>query len=84
MTLIGAGGSGKTRLAIEASRLRVGMEADGVWMVELAAVAEPTYVLAAVATALGVRDQPGRTLEECLAAYLAPRHVLSCWTTASM
>src|SRR5258707_15334632 len=58
VTLTGAGGAGKTRLAIEvAIRLLDGF-GDGVWLVELAALSDPQLVPQAVAGALGLKEQP--------------------------
>ena len=65
-TLTGAGGCGKTRLALEVARDLVGAYPDGVWLVELAPLSDPTLVEQAVAQALGVREQPGRPLLETL------------------
>lgn len=76
LTLIGAGGSGKTRLGLEvASQLLKGF-LGGVWLVELAALSDPELVPQATASALGVREAPGRALTEMLVDYLKPRHVL--------
>lgn len=68
VTLIGVGGVGKTRLAIEvASRTRE-RYLDGVFVVELAAVTDPDAVPAAVAAAVGVTQQPGQRLIDSVAA----------------
>ena len=56
ITLTGTGGTGKTRLAVEAAAGAVDRFRDGVWLVELAGVADPTLVAAQVMTALGVRQ----------------------------
>ena len=56
VTLTGTGGTGKTRLAVEAGARAVGRFRDGVWLAELAGVAEPALVAAQVMTALGVRQ----------------------------
>ena len=49
---------------------------DGVWLVELAPLADPALVPHAVADVLGVREQPGRTLTATLAGYLRTRRLL--------
>jgi predicted ATPase len=49
---------------------------DGVWLVELAALADPALVPQAVAAAVGVREEPGRPLATTLAAALAPKRLL--------
>ena len=75
-TLIGAGGSGKTRLAIEAARRGHARFADGVWWVELASVEDPNLVATAVLSALGERAQSGRSVTAQLSATLADRELL--------
>src|SRR5262245_23201474 len=76
LTLTGTGGCGKTRLALEvAARVLPGYE-HGVWLVELAALSDPGLVPQAVASALGVREAPGRAIEETLVGYLRERSLL--------
>ncbi|MGN6565727.1 MAG: ATP-binding protein, partial [Thermomicrobiales bacterium] len=76
VTLTGAGGVGKTRLALRVAGASSGRWADGVWLVELAAFSDPMLVRQAVARAVGVREQPGRTLEDTLVEALGARHLL--------
>jgi len=57
VTLTGPGGSGKTRLAVEAARAELSAATDGVWLVELAQVSDPADVASAVLGALGLREQ---------------------------
>ena len=66
VTLVGTGGVGKTRLALAAAERALGGYADGVWLVELAALADPALVPSTVATVLGVREQPDRSALETL------------------
>src|SRR5262245_14039009 len=73
LTLPGAGGCGKTRLALRVAEGVLGDYPDGVWLIELAPLADPALVPQAVATALGVREAAGRTHTEALAAYLRPK-----------
>src|SRR5215210_2614640 len=76
LTLTGSGGCGKTRLALAvASELAEGFE-DGVWVVELAPLVDPYLAPQAVASTLGVRERPGRSLTETLSDYLGPKQVL--------
>ena len=76
LTLTGSGGCGKTRLALAAAgELSEGFE-DGVWLVELAPLADPSLVAQAVAATLGVREQPGRSLTEMLSGYLESKKLL--------
>src|SRR6266568_1904884 len=76
VTLTGAGGAGKTRLAIEAANPLVEAFADGVWLVELAALSDPQLVPKAVAQALALTDQPARPVIETLSDYLASKRLL--------
>jgi predicted ATPase len=76
MTLTGAGGSGKTRLALEIARGLVGVYPDGVWLVELGSLSEGELVAQAVADALGVREQPNRPLAYTLADALREKKML--------
>jgi predicted ATPase/DNA-binding SARP family transcriptional activator/DNA-binding CsgD family transcriptional regulator len=76
LTLTGVGGSGKTRLALEVARELVGTYPDGVWLVELAPLAEGELVPQAVTQALGVREQPGRSLTDTLTEVLQQRDML--------
>ena len=76
VTVTGPGGVGKTRLAGEVARRVAGRFADGVWLVELAAVQEPALVPAAVAVALGIPQPPGMSIADALAGVLARRQLL--------
>jgi len=76
VTLTGVGGVGKTRLAVEVAGEARRAFADGVWLVELATVADGALVAQAVSTALGVPDQSTRTAPEQLVEYLAGRQLL--------
>jgi hypothetical protein len=76
VTVTGPGGVGKTRLSGEVARQVAGRFADGVWLVELAPVGDPALVPAAVAAALGVREQPGLPAAEVLAGVLARLQLL--------
>jgi predicted ATPase/class 3 adenylate cyclase len=76
LTLTGSGGCGKTRLALQVAAEVAEQFADGVWLVELAALADAALVPQSVATALGVREEPGRSLTTTLTEYLRPRSLL--------
>jgi predicted ATPase/DNA-binding SARP family transcriptional activator len=71
LTLTGAGGAGKTRLALEAATARVSRCPDGVWLVELAGLGDPALVPAATASALGLTLPSQRPALEGLSAQLA-------------
>jgi len=76
LTLTGAGGSGKTRLALAVSSRVTERFEDGVWWVELAPISEPELVPQAVARALMVTEEPDRPLVETLARDLASTEML--------
>lgn len=76
LTLLGSGGCGKSRLALEVATGLVDGFRDGVWLVELAALADPQLVPGAVATTLGVQEQPGRPLFGALSDYLRSKRLL--------
>ena len=76
ISLVGPGGSGKTRLALEAAGLAVSGFAHGVWLVDLAPLTSPDHVAMAVARPLGVSGQPGRPPESVLVDYLSDRELL--------
>jgi predicted ATPase/class 3 adenylate cyclase/Tfp pilus assembly protein PilF len=76
VTLTGPGGVGKTRVALAAGTEALHSFDDGVFFIDLSALADPALVVGAIATALGLRESPGRTLTEFLSDYLAPRHTL--------
>jgi predicted ATPase/DNA-binding CsgD family transcriptional regulator len=74
LTLVGAGGSGKTRLALRAAARH--QVAHGVWWVHLASLSDPELVARRIASALGVAEAPGRTSTELIVEYLEPRETL--------
>ncbi len=76
LTLIGAGGCGKTRLAIWVAEEVGAAFSDGVWLVELASLANPELAPQTLATVLGLREQTGRPVLESLTDHLASRQVL--------
>jgi non-specific serine/threonine protein kinase len=76
ITLTGAGGSGKTRLAIEVGARALRRFPDGVWLASLAAVSEAGGVALAVSDALGLQDAGGRPPVEAIAEALADRRAL--------
>jgi non-specific serine/threonine protein kinase len=76
LTLTGAGGAGKTRIALELARRVRERFPDGVYLVELAPVTDPALVPVAVAAALGVKDCPTCTTTDALCDHLASRSTL--------
>ncbi|MCI0438948.1 MAG: adenylate/guanylate cyclase domain-containing protein, partial [Chloroflexi bacterium] len=76
LTLTGFGGCGKTRLALQVAADVAEEYPEGVWLAELADVSDPADVPQVVASALGVREEPGRTLTATLSDYLHQRRLL--------
>jgi predicted ATPase/DNA-binding SARP family transcriptional activator len=76
LTLTGAGGCGKTRLALEVARESVGAYPDGVWLVELAPLSEGALVAHALASVLGINEQPDRSLTDALVDFLGAKRAL--------
>ncbi len=76
VTLVGAGGVGKTRLALQAGADLLDRYEDGVWLVELAPISDPLLVPSAVASIFHVREAENRTVTEALVHALKPRRAL--------
>jgi predicted ATPase/class 3 adenylate cyclase len=76
VTLSGPGGTGKTRLALQAVAEMADEFSHGVWFTALAPISDPKQVLPAVAAALGVKDAPGVSTAENLKEFLRERRVL--------
>jgi predicted ATPase/class 3 adenylate cyclase len=76
LTLTGTGGTGKTRLALQAAADALEAYPEGVWLVELAALADPALVPHAIASAVGVREEPGRPVLATLTDALRPKRLL--------
>lgn len=76
LTITGAGGTGKTRMALQLAGDLLAECPDGVWLVELASLGDPALVLRAVASVVGAREEPGRPLSATLIDLLRPQHLL--------
>jgi non-specific serine/threonine protein kinase len=76
LTLTGAGGCGKTRLALQVAGALPADYPDGVVLVELASLASPELVPQAVAVSLGAPEQPGRPFPDMLTDFLASKQIL--------
>src|SRR6266699_2711685 len=76
VTIAGAAGLGKTRLAAEVAARLQAEHPDGTWFVSLAALVDPEVVAREVGTALGVREQFGESPVDLLAGHVGSRRVL--------
>lgn len=76
LTLLGPGGTGKTRLMLQVAEEVIEDFPDGVWLVELAPLTDPELIPERVAAALNVREQPGRGILETLVEFLRRKELL--------
>jgi DNA-binding SARP family transcriptional activator len=76
LTLTGAGGSGKTRLALRAADESAANYRDGAWFVGFANIADPELIVATICQTLGLREQPGVTSIERVEGWLKERELL--------
>jgi predicted ATPase/class 3 adenylate cyclase len=76
VTLTGPGGTGKTRLALQAAAQLLEQFSDGVWFVNLAPISDPSLVAATIAQALSVRSSGAQLLLDQLKEYLREKHIL--------
>jgi len=76
LTLVGSGGSGKTRLALKVASELVSAFAQGVWFVSLAGVRDPALVPMSIIQALNMKSTPDLPLLQSLIEYLRDKHLL--------
>ncbi len=76
LSLVGPGGSGKSRLACEIARREAGTYPDGAWFVDLTTIAEASGVWPLLAATLGIPRDPQRALDATVTAWLADRVIL--------
>jgi non-specific serine/threonine protein kinase len=76
ITILGPGGSGKTRLAVQVAKEILGDCRDGVWLTELEALVDPAIVPQQVARSLGVTEEPGVPVATSVAKFLAEKSAL--------
>jgi predicted ATPase/class 3 adenylate cyclase/DNA-binding CsgD family transcriptional regulator len=76
VTIAGPGGIGKSRLALQVAAEALDGDGDGVWLAELAPVAEPELVARTVAAVLQVREEPGRLILDTLVDAVGDRYLL--------
>src|SRR5215469_10446389 len=76
VTVVGSGGVGKTRLALHVGGEVLDHYPDGVWFVDLAPISDPELVSSVTAQALGMRQQPGRRVDDAIVQWLRPKKLL--------
>lgn len=76
LTFIGPGGTGKTRLSLQLAAEQLPEFKDGVWLIELAQMADATYILSTIASTFRLREHQGVPLIETLTDYLRGKHTL--------
>ena len=76
VTLTGPGGTGKTRLALQAAAEAFEHFRDGLWWVSLASIRDPALFPSTIARALGLGEQPGEAIADTLAGHLTGKRVL--------
>jgi len=76
LTLIGPGGTGKTRLSLQSANESLTNYSNGVWLVELAPILDPLLVPRTTAIAIGLRDEPQRPVIDMLCDYLREKRML--------
>jgi non-specific serine/threonine protein kinase len=76
LTLVGAGGSGKTRLSLKVAAELANQFSGGVWLVELAPLNNPALIPQAISETLGIAEQPDQTILDTLIQYFRPRQAL--------
>jgi len=76
VTLVGPGGTGKTRVALAVGAELLSVLADGVFFVDLSALSDVSLVVPGIAQALSLREAPGRSLTETLGDYLSSKEMV--------
>jgi predicted ATPase/class 3 adenylate cyclase len=76
VTLIGTGGTGKTRLMLEVAERVADRFADGAWLAELAPLSDPAQIASEIGRGLGVPEEPGQPAIRTISAFLAGKDLL--------
>lgn len=76
VTMTGSGGTGKTRLSIEVGMQLLPNFSNGVWLIELAPLSDPTQIIAALAQAFGLQELPFNSLANLVMDYLRNKKLL--------
>ena len=76
VTLTGSGGTGKTRLSLEVAAQELGSYSNGVWLIELAPLADPAHIIPALAQTFGLQELPLTPLATTVTDYLRDKQLL--------
>ncbi len=76
VTLTGSGGTGKSRLSIEIGKEELPTFANGVWLIELAPLADPSQIIPTMAQVFGLQEHPFSPLATLLMDYLRDKKIL--------
>jgi predicted ATPase/class 3 adenylate cyclase len=76
LTFIGPGGTGKTRLSLQVAAEQISEFKDGVWLIELAQLADSDYILSTIASTFHLREQQGAPLIDTITDYLRGKQLL--------
>ena len=76
LTFIGPGGTGKTRLSLQVAAEQISEFKDGVWLIELAQLTDPTYILSTIASTFHLRELQGVPLSDTVTDYLRGKQLL--------
>jgi len=76
VTLTGSGGTGKTRLSLQVAVAQVGNFQDGVWLIELAPLQDPAYLVSTIASTFNLREAHGSPLQDSVTDFLRTKHML--------
>ena len=76
ITLVGTGGTGKTRLSLQAAAESLEYFPEGVWLVELASISDPALVASTTASVFSLNQDPRRSPESILTAHIGTKRIL--------
>jgi predicted ATPase len=76
LTFIGPGGTGKTRLSLQLAAEHLSDFKDGVWLIELAPLTDPAFIIFAIASVFNIREVQGVSLFDLVADYLRAKQIL--------
>ena len=76
LTLTGSGGCGKTRLSLQAAEEALEGLKDGVWLVELASILDPSLMAQTVANVFGLKEEPGKPILQSLTDFIRAKRLL--------